>query len=186
MVVLAAELSGLCGKILARLDQGKYATGKLPSGILPCPNTVGLSSLLLAWGMDPRHLTWPASAWSGPSSSPPWGHSLFILPSSPSTRHCPGTLSSPLLSLALYFLVPFYLLGRGRGEGTGKKRFTLSWGEGGVTVITVCFLPLARGRLNKERNSALLALLRTGVKDSVAKRLLRMLGIFTNSKEGQN
>lgn len=52
-------------------------------------------------------------------------------------------LSSPL---PCTFLSPFYLLGRGRGEGTGKKRFTLSWGEGGVTVIMVCSLHLARGQ----------------------------------------
>lgn len=53
----------------------------------PLPYTAGLPSLLLAW---------PASAWPGPSSFPPWGHGLFILPSSPSTKHCPGTFSSPL------------------------------------------------------------------------------------------
>lgn len=56
----------------------------------------GLLPMLLAWGMDTQHLAWPASAWPGPFSSPPWGHSLFILPISPSTRHCPGTSSSPL------------------------------------------------------------------------------------------
>lgn len=62
MVVLAAEPSGLCGKILARLDQGECATGKLLSGTLPCPtqlgsrHQLGLLPLLLAWGMDTQHL----------------------------------------------------------------------------------------------------------------------------------
>lgn len=109
----------------------------------PLPCTAGLPSLPLSWGMGTQHLAWPASAWPGPSSSPPRGHSLFILPSSPSTRHCPGTFSSPVPCTSLS---PFYLLGRGRGEGTGEKRFTLSWGEGGVTVIMVCPLHLARGQ----------------------------------------
>ena len=33
-------------------------------------------------------------------------------------------------SVALYFLVRFYLLGRGRGKGTGR-RFPVSWDKGG-------------------------------------------------------
>lgn len=72
MVVLAAELSGLCGKILARLDQVKYATGKLPSGILPCPTQPGSRRQL---GLYPCSRTgaWTLRAWPGPSSSPPWG-----------------------------------------------------------------------------------------------------------------
>lgn len=56
MAVLAAELSGLCGKILARLDQGKYTTRKLPSGILPCPTQLG-SRLQL----DSSSCSWPGA-----------------------------------------------------------------------------------------------------------------------------
>lgn len=100
MVVLAAELSGPCGKILARLDQGKSATGKLPSGILPCPTQLSSRRQLgfsPAPGLGHGHSA-PGLACLGLARSfliPTTGHSLFILPSSPSTRHCPGTSSSP-------------------------------------------------------------------------------------------
>lgn len=87
-------------------DSGKTRPGQVCDweaaiGDPPLPYTArlqaaaGLLPLLLAWAMDTQHLAWPALVWPGPSSSPPWGHSLFILPSSPSTRHCPGTSSSP-------------------------------------------------------------------------------------------
>lgn len=62
MVVLAAELSGPCGKILARLDQGKSATGKLPSGILPYPTQLG----------SRRQLGFSPCSWLGPWTLSTW------------------------------------------------------------------------------------------------------------------
>lgn len=120
MVVLAAELSGLCGKILTGVDQGKYGTGEAALREPPLPYTAGLLPLLLAWGMDTQHLAWPASGWPGPSSSPPWGHSLFILSSSPSTRHCPGTSSSPLPCPEL--LYPLFIYWAGGGVRAQARR----------------------------------------------------------------
>lgn len=102
----------------------------------PLPDTAGLPSLLLAW---------PASAWPGPSSFPPWGHGLFILPSSPSTRHCPGTFSSPLPCPVLS--CPLFIYWAGGGVRAQARRDSHCPGvRGGVTVIMVCSLHLARGQ----------------------------------------
>lgn len=105
-------------------DSGKTRPGQVCDweaaiGDPPLPYTArlqaaaGLLPLLLAWAMDTQHLAWSALIWPGPSSSPPWGHSLFILPSSPSTRHCPGTSSSPPPCPELPFPLFIYWAGGG-------------------------------------------------------------------------
>lgn len=113
LIVLAAELSGLCGKILARLDQGKCATGKLPSGILPCP--IQLGSHLCSWPG-----TWAFSTWPGlpqPGQGLPHSHHggtvYLFCPAHPQQDTVQEHF--PLLSLALYFLVPILFIGQGEG-----------------------------------------------------------------------
>lgn len=119
MVVLAAELSGPCGKILARLDQGKSSTGKLPSGILPCPTQLGSRRQLgfspCSW-LGPWTLsTWLGLPWSGQGlPHPHHGGTVYLF--------CPAHLQQdivqghlPLLPLALNFLIPFLFIGQGEG-----------------------------------------------------------------------
>lgn len=85
---------------------------------------------------------------------PPWIHGLFILPCSSPTDADLGLgilLPSPPPSLCT-FLSPFYLLGRGRGEGTGRRDSPCPGARWGQLPWSVP-LPLAEGRLNKDRNS---------------------------------
>lgn len=124
LVVLAAELSGLCGKILARYRPGQVCNWEAAIRDPPLPYTAGLPPLLLAWDMGTQHL---ARAFLIPTVGARSIYSAQLTLNKTLSRDI--LLSSPL---PCTFLSPFYLLGRGRGEGTGKKRFTLSWGEGGL------------------------------------------------------
>lgn len=152
--------------LVAGLDQGTL-DWKLPSGIsLPRaagPQTAGRSPAP-APGRGQRdsaphtgHLV-PAR---GPSAPHHGLHGLFILPCSPPTQTPSwawGTLL-PSPPSPCTFLSPFYLLGRGRGEGTGRRDSPCPearWGH------CYCGLPPSPGwgRLNKDRNWKTACLLR--------------------------
>lgn len=112
-------------------------TRKLPSGIFPRPAKLGSGlqagshPLLLALGKGTQRLACPCLGQREVLPHPHHGvHGLiYSRPAHPLHRHCPGCTLLP--SLAVYFLVPFLFIGQGEGEGTGKKRFTVSWGKGG-------------------------------------------------------
>jgi hypothetical protein len=146
--------------LVARLDQGKLDQ-EAAIRDLPLPRKAGLQ---LQAGSHPRSQpgaralsTWLPLPLAGSTTflTPNMGPMVYLFcPAHPQqTLSWPWDVLLPSSPSLCTSLSPFYLLGRGRGKGTGRKRFTVSWGKGVTELMVYPPSPGWVGRLNKERNS---------------------------------
>lgn len=154
--------------LVAGLDQGKVDQEAAVGG-LPLPRQAGLQTVgrfppptpSLRQGDSAPCLPCLVPA-RGPSSPHHGIHGLFILSHSPPTQTLSRAwgilLPSPPSPCPSLF--PFYLLGRGRGEGTGRRDSPCPGARGGHSYCGLSPFPWLGADLIKKETRALLALFR--------------------------